>query len=225
MKKAVEQIDPIQDTAMVVEQLKTGYRHPPPLQFEDLGRPDSCLSGGGDVSHADATLKKGLLSGGRKDGKGVSRKQSMHQKIFGGGDKHKSDSNADYGQLPPQQRARRLQAKLCELEKEREKIQHSRDGLAKMKQVYTDNPKMGNPADCETQLCQYEKEIECINQQINKFHLILEEVQLQNSSVVGLAAQLKASFRRATFSVDGTAPRKTNGASVCVSFKNILPTI
>nr|CDJ82318.1 Protein TOCA-1, isoform a [Haemonchus contortus] len=62
---------------------------PPPLHFEDLGRPDSCLSGGGDGSHADATLKRGMLSGGRKDGKGVSRKQSMHQKIFGGGEKQK----------------------------------------------------------------------------------------------------------------------------------------
>ncbi|KAL6724230.1 hypothetical protein Aduo_019136 [Ancylostoma duodenale] len=88
MRKAVEQIDAVQDTAMVVEQFKTGYTYPPPLHFEDLGRPDSCLSSG-EVSHVDSTLRRGMLSGGRKDGKGVSRKQSMHQKFFGGGDKHK----------------------------------------------------------------------------------------------------------------------------------------
>ncbi|KAK6030854.1 hypothetical protein OSTOST_02999, partial [Ostertagia ostertagi] len=138
-----------------------------------------------DVSHGDATLKKGTPSGSKKDAKAVSRKQSMHQKIFGGGDKHKSDSNADYAQLPPQQRLRRIQAKLRDLEKEREKIQQSRDGLAKMKQVYTDNPKMGNPADCETQLCQYEKEIESINQQINRFRIVQEDVQLQNNHPIG----------------------------------------
>ncbi|KHJ92365.1 SH3 domain protein [Oesophagostomum dentatum] len=181
MKKAVEQINPIQDTAMVVEQFKTGYAFPPPLQFEDLGRPDTCLSSG-EVSHVDSTLKRGMLSGGRKDGKGVSRKQSMHQKFFGGGDKHKADANGDYGQLPPQQRIRRLQAKIAELEKERETRQQSRDGLAKMKQVYTDNPKMGNAADCESQLIQYEKEIESLNQQLSKFRLLLEDAQSQSGN-------------------------------------------
>ncbi|VDL74691.1 unnamed protein product [Nippostrongylus brasiliensis] len=181
MKKAVDQIDPIQDTAMVVEQFKTGYMHPAPLQFEDLGRPDNCLSGSGDVPHVESTLKKGMLGSGRKDGKGVSRKQSMHQKIFGGGDKHKVDTNSDYGQLPPQQRIRKLQAKVQELEKEREKVQQSKDGLIKMKQVYTDNPKLGNAADCDTQLGQYEKEIEALIQQITKFRGLLEDAQLQSS--------------------------------------------
>lgn len=42
-----------------------------------------------DTPHVDSTLKKGMLGAVKKDGKGVSRKQSMHQKIFGGGDKHK----------------------------------------------------------------------------------------------------------------------------------------
>ncbi|PIO66886.1 SH3 domain protein [Teladorsagia circumcincta] len=51
--------------------------------------------------------------------------------------------------------------------------------------VYTDNPKMGNPADCETQLCQYEKEIESIVQQINKLRSVLEDVQLQNNHPIG----------------------------------------
>ncbi|VDM62350.1 unnamed protein product [Angiostrongylus costaricensis] len=152
----------------------------------DLGRPDSCLSvGGGFIPHIDVTLKRSVLSGGKKDSKGVSRKQSMHQKFFGGGDKHKVDGNGDYGQLPPQQRIRRLHAKVAELEKEREKCQQSREGLVKMKQVYTANPKMGNAADCETQLCQYEKEIESINQQINKFRLLLDDVQLQNNQPLG----------------------------------------
>ncbi|KJH48391.1 hypothetical protein DICVIV_05506 [Dictyocaulus viviparus] len=158
MRKAVEQIDAVKDTAMVVEQFKTGYLQPPPLQFEDLGRPDSCLTSGKDLSQVDTTLKKGVLSGGRKDGKGVSRKQSMHQKFFGGSDRYK-DGNGDYGQLPPQQRIRRLQAKVADLEKEKEKCQQSKEGLIRMKQVYTNNPKMGNAADCETQLCQYEKEL------------------------------------------------------------------
>ncbi|KAJ1363695.1 hypothetical protein KIN20_023610, partial [Parelaphostrongylus tenuis] len=186
MKMAIEQIDPIQDTAMVVEQFKTGYMHPPPIQFEDLGRPDTCLNVGGEMQpHMDVTLKRGVLSGGKKDSKGVSRKQSMHQKFFGGGDKHKADANGDYGQLPPQQRIRRLQAKVAELEKEREKCQQSKEGLARMKQVYTDNPKMGNAADCENQLCQYEKEIESINQQINKFRLLIDDIQVQTNLPLG----------------------------------------
>lgn len=52
-------------------------------------------------------------------------------------------------------------------------------------QVYTDNPKMGNPADCDTQLGQYEKEIESIIQQIAKFRLLLEEAQQQSNQPIG----------------------------------------
>lgn len=65
-------------------------------------------------------------------------------------------------------------------------MQQSKDGLAKMKQVYTDNPKMGNPADCDTQLGQYEKEIESIIQQIAKFRLLLEEAQQQSNQPIGI---------------------------------------
>uniref|UniRef100_A0A1I7XGD1 SH3 domain-containing protein n=1 Tax=Heterorhabditis bacteriophora TaxID=37862 RepID=A0A1I7XGD1_HETBA len=186
MRKAVDQIDTEKDTAMVVEQFKTGYMRPPPFQFEDLGRPDGLINGNGDGLQVDSTLKRGMLSGGRRDAKGgVSRKQSMHQKFFGGGDKHKVEANGDYGQLPPQQRIRRLQAKINELEKEREKSLQSKDGLAKMQQVYKENPKLGNAADCESQLAQYTKEIDQINQQIVKFRTLLDDANAQNNLPLG----------------------------------------
>lgn len=45
------------------------------------------------------------------------------------------DGTSDYSSLPPQQRVRRLQAKLADMEKEREKKISSKEGVVKMQQV------------------------------------------------------------------------------------------
>ncbi|PAV77782.1 hypothetical protein WR25_24013 [Diploscapter pachys] len=178
MKRAVGQINPDHDMQMVVENLKTGYARPGPHGFEDLGDPGKVIESNGN-SQVDLTLKRGLMSGtGKKDKSatiGVSRKHSMHQKLFGGREDKKAEANGEYGSLPPQQRIRRIQVKLAELEKERDKTQQSRDGLAKMQQVYKDNPKMGNAADCDGQLIQYQREIDALSAQIKKFQKMLDE--------------------------------------------------
>ncbi|PAV85129.1 hypothetical protein WR25_04543 [Diploscapter pachys] len=178
MKRAVGQINPDHDMQMVVENLKTGYARPGPHGFEDLGDPGKVIESNGN-SQVDLTLKRGLMSGtGKKDKSatiGVSRKHSMHQKLFGGREDKKAEANGEYGSLPPQQRIRRIQAKLVELEKERDKTQQSRDGLAKMQQVYKDNPKMGNAADCDGQLIQYQREIDALSTQVKKFQKMLDE--------------------------------------------------
>lgn len=188
MRRALEVIDAPRDTAALVEQYRTGYPHPALAQFEDLGLPQDVLNGGGSGDHIDAsgsTLKRGILGGGgtakSKDGKGVSRKQSMHSKIFGGGSttsievKKNPDGTSDYSSLPPQQRVRRLQAKLAELEKEREKKIGSKEGVVKMQLVYRDNPKLGNPADCEQQIQSYAKEIDALTVTMNKLRLQLDD--------------------------------------------------
>lgn len=182
MRHNIAKIDPVRDANLVVENLKSGHPRPAPFAFEDMGNPKTFLAGGGggSIETIDSTLKKGTLLG-KKDGKGVARKQSMHQKFFGGGNNDKKDTG-DYGTLPPQQRARKLQAKISELDKEKERASQSLEGVMKMQNAYRENPKLGNPAHCEAQISQYGKEIEALNNQIQKFHIQLDEV---NSQLIG----------------------------------------
>ncbi|CAI5456379.1 unnamed protein product [Caenorhabditis angaria] len=184
MRKDIAKIDPDHDANTVVENMKSGHPRPQPYVFEDLGHPQSFM-GGGSIDNIDATLKKGTLLS-RKDGKsgggGVVRKQSMHQKFFGGNDK-KAD-NGDYGALPPQQRARKILGKITELERDREKSIQSREGVSKMQQAYRENPKLGNPNHCDPQLAQYGREIDALTSQIQKYRVLLEDVNAQLGTTV-----------------------------------------
>ncbi|CAJ0935372.1 unnamed protein product, partial [Mesorhabditis belari] len=172
MKGAISQICETRDSATVVESFRTGYKHPLPFPFEDLGRPEEILTAGPNGEPGDATLKRGMLGAPKKDGgKSVTRKQSMHQKIFGGGEKKTNDS--DYGTLPPQQRARKLQEKISELEGAMRKSAQAHDGLQRMQSTYKENPRLGNPSDCDAQIAQYAKEIDALQQQISKLTLLL----------------------------------------------------
>lgn len=171
MRTIVTSIDSEVDARLVIDTMKSGIQKPGHFIFEDLGHPEGVLHGGAPID-VEATLKKGTLLG--RNGKGVVRKQSMHQKFFGG-DK-KNDTNGDYATLPPQQRARKLVAKIAELEKERDRALQGREGVCRMQSAYRENPKMGNPNDCEPQLIQYGKEIESLSGQINRYRAILDDV-------------------------------------------------
>ncbi|CAI2355664.1 unnamed protein product [Caenorhabditis sp. 36 PRJEB53466] len=180
MRTNIAMIDPDRDARLVVETMKSGHPRPCQFTFEDLGHPQNFLGGGsavGSIDGMDATLKKGTLIG-RKDGKGVVRKQSMHQKFFGANADKKGD-NGDYGTLPPQQRARKIHAKITELEKEKERALQSKEGVSKMQNAYRENPKLGNPNDCDAQLQQYAREIDGLCNQIQKYRIMLEDVNAQ----------------------------------------------
>lgn len=194
MRADIEKIDPVRDANLVVENLKSGHPRPQPFPFEDLGNPKTFLAGGGggSVETIDSTLKMGTLMG-KKDGKGIARKQSMHQKFFGGGSNNtEKKENGDYGSLPPQQRARKILGKINELEKEKERAVQSREGVIKLQNAYKENPKLGNPENCVPQIVQYGKEIDDLSNQIHKFRITLDEVNSLLSST-GLAPSVGGS--------------------------------
>ncbi|CCD68288.1 Transducer of Cdc42-dependent actin assembly protein 1 homolog [Caenorhabditis elegans] len=186
MRRDIGLIDPSRDANLVVENMKSGHPVPQPFVFEDLGHPQdrsSFMGGGasgpaGSMDGMDATMKKGgtLMS---KNGKGVARKQSMHQKFFGGGTADKKTDSGDYGTLPPQQRARKIAGKISDLEKEKDRATQSREGVSKMQAAYRENPKLGNPSDCDAQLAQYGHEIDALSNQIQKFKILLDDVNAQ----------------------------------------------
>ncbi|KAI6231806.1 hypothetical protein M3Y95_00420200 [Aphelenchoides besseyi] len=185
MRDAVVSIDPPKDTHIVVEQKKTGYGHPDDFLFGDLGCPSKILQGNGESAvdaamHSTATLKRGQLPTVAVAGKGVTRKHSMHQRIFGGsvGSNGKSNGTvSEYGSLPPQQRCRKLEQKIQEIQSEINNREQSKAGAVKMIQVYTENPKMGSASEVAQQMKQYDKEIGTLHQQLDLYNRIYSEAQ------------------------------------------------
>ncbi|XP_061148980.1 formin-binding protein 1 isoform X15 [Syngnathus typhle] len=83
----------------------------------------------------------------------------------------------DFSHLPPEQRRKKLQGKLVELNKDIQKETDQRDALTKMKDVYVKNPQMGDAASLDPRLAELEQNIEKLQFEVQKFEGWLSEVE------------------------------------------------
>ncbi|VDO08104.1 unnamed protein product [Brugia timori] len=181
MKKAAQLISPLNDSASVVEHYRSGYAHPQPFTFEDFGSPSAIITSEGTSSVE--TMKRPTKNGSMVR---INRKPSMG--LFRGNNHSRKDGTIDFRSYPPQQRCRRLQHEIENIEKEIAKNQQSREGAAKMLQVYKDNPKLGNASDVDSEIIVYTKKCEVLNQQLAKYKAMLSEAQTELNipiSVIG----------------------------------------
>uniref|UniRef100_A0A672HGF7 Formin binding protein 1b n=1 Tax=Salarias fasciatus TaxID=181472 RepID=A0A672HGF7_SALFA len=79
--------------------------------------------------------------------------------------------------LPPEQRRKKLQGKIDELNKDIQKEMDQRDALTKMKDVYVKNPQMGDPASVDPRLSEIGQNIEKLQAEVQKFEGWLAEVE------------------------------------------------
>uniref|UniRef100_A0A4W3IUF1 Formin binding protein 1a n=1 Tax=Callorhinchus milii TaxID=7868 RepID=A0A4W3IUF1_CALMI len=79
--------------------------------------------------------------------------------------------------LPPEQRRKKLQQKIDEMNKEIQKESDQRDALTKMKDVYIKNPQMGDPSSVDPRLAEIGQNIEKLRQESQKFEAWLAEVE------------------------------------------------
>uniref|UniRef100_A0A0K0FY70 Formin-binding protein 1-like n=1 Tax=Strongyloides venezuelensis TaxID=75913 RepID=A0A0K0FY70_STRVS len=212
MNEAATSVNPEKDTDTVVEQYRTGYTYKTPASEVNFGCPSNILKTGQSAVTSDAvsdfsgaTLKRGVLSNGNnnahKNGSNkVGRKQSMHQKIFGGEGKGKQKENGTlpFSNDPPQQKLRKCQEKLDNIEKEIIKIESSKKGLQKMISVYEENPKLGDPKVVNDQLKQYDIELAHLKKEQSLFLSIMDETK----------SQLQLNL-----SIDGCTPRNPSISS------------
>ncbi|KAG7275407.1 LOW QUALITY PROTEIN: hypothetical protein CRUP_030892 [Coryphaenoides rupestris] len=77
----------------------------------------------------------------------------------------------DFSHLPPEQRRKKLQGKIDELNKEIQKEMDQRDALTKMKDVYMKNPQMGDPASVDPRLAELAMNIEKLQSEVQKFEV------------------------------------------------------
>ncbi|XP_068562717.1 formin-binding protein 1 isoform X2 [Cebidichthys violaceus] len=83
----------------------------------------------------------------------------------------------DFSHLPPEQRRKKLQGKIDELNKDIQKEMDQRDALTKMKDVYVKNPQMGDPASVDPRLSEIAQNIEKLQFEAQKFEGWLAEVE------------------------------------------------
>ncbi|XP_074976740.1 formin-binding protein 1 isoform X5 [Caretta caretta] len=114
--------------------------------------------------HCFRSLKRGLSL------KLITLNTQVWNLIEGGGPE-------DFSNLPPEQRRKKLQQKVDELNKDIQKEMDQRDALTKMKDVYIKNPQMGDAASVDHKLAELGQNMEKLRLEAQKFEGWLAEVE------------------------------------------------
>ncbi|XP_029299963.1 formin-binding protein 1 homolog isoform X13 [Cottoperca gobio] len=170
MTKAAESIEPTTDSKQVVESFKSGFEPPGDVDFEDYGQA------------MKRTVSETSLSNSREAKEAKEAKERPAGKSKGKlwpfiKNKNKGSGPEDFSHLPPEQRRKKLQGKLDDLNKDIQKEMDQRDALTKMKDVYVKNPQMGDPASVDPRLSEIGQNIEKLQFEAQKFEGWLAEVE------------------------------------------------
>ncbi|XP_061912985.1 formin-binding protein 1 homolog isoform X23 [Entelurus aequoreus] len=169
MTSAAGSIEPKTDSKQVVESYKSGFEPPGDVEFEDYGQAmtrtasDTSLTNSRDGKERPTGKSKGKLW------PFIKNKNKLSLKLGSGPE--------DFSHLPPEQRRKKLQAKLDDLNKDIQKEMDQRDALTKMKDVYVKNPQMGDPASVDPRLAEIAQNIEKLQFDVQKFEGWLAEVE------------------------------------------------
>nr|XP_020730460.1 formin-binding protein 1 isoform X17 [Odocoileus virginianus texanus] len=169
--KAAESIDPKNDSQLVVEAYKSGFEPPGDIEFEDYTQPMKRTVSDNSLSNSRGEGKSELKFGGKSKGKlwPFIKKNKLSLKL--------GATPEDFSNLPPEQRRKKLQQKVDELNKEIQKEMDQRDAITKMKDVYLKNPQMGDPGSLDHKLAEVSQNIEKLRLEAQKFEAWLAEVE------------------------------------------------
>ncbi|XP_074187281.1 formin-binding protein 1 isoform X16 [Rhinolophus sinicus] len=196
--KAAESIDQKNDSQLVIEAYKSGFEPPGDIEFEDYTQPMKRTISENSLSNSRGEGKAELKFGGKSKGKlwpfikknkspkqqkeplshrfneFMTSKPKIHcfRSLKRGG-----AAPEDFSNLPPEQRRKKLQQKVDELNKDIQKEMDQRDAITKMKDVYLKNPQMGDPASLDHKLTEVSQNIEKLRLEAQKFEAWLAEVE------------------------------------------------
>ncbi|XP_065710085.1 formin-binding protein 1 isoform X10 [Patagioenas fasciata] len=196
--KAAESVDHKSDSQMVIEAFKSGFEPPGDIDFEDFTQPmkrtisESSLSnsrGDGKSEPKFGSKSKGKLWPFIKKNKSPKQQKEPLSHRFNEFMTSKPKIHCfrslkrggagpeDFSNLPPEQRRKKLQQKVDELNKDIQKEMDQRDALTKMKDVYIKNPQMGDAASVDHRLAELGQNIEKLRLEVQKFEGWLAEVE------------------------------------------------
>ncbi|XP_036604869.1 formin-binding protein 1 isoform X7 [Trichosurus vulpecula] len=169
--KAAESIDQKNDSQLVIEAYKSGFEPPGDIEFEDYTQPMKRTISETSLSNSRGDSKTELKFAGKSKGKlwPFIKKNKLSLKLGAGPE--------DFSNLPPEQRRKKLQQKVDELNKEIQKEMDQRDAITKMKDVYVKNPQMGDPGSLDHKLIEVGQNIEKLRLEVQKFEAWLTEVE------------------------------------------------
>ncbi|KAJ8734146.1 hypothetical protein PYW07_014697 [Mythimna separata] len=175
METAANSINEKEDTKLVIDRYKSGFVPPEDFSFEAASGADTTDSA---TSHHHPpnhfTAARGTVSGNK------IKKRGGLLAIFSSNKNNMSmDGKEDYSDLPPNQKKKKLQAKVAELSKQVAQEQAAMEGLMKMKGVYETSPALGDPMTVEGQLNECCDKLKKLRAQLNKFEELLAEANSQ----------------------------------------------
>ncbi|XP_042340530.1 thyroid hormone receptor interactor 10b isoform X1 [Plectropomus leopardus] len=153
-------IDEKQDSILFIEQHKSGFERPADVEFEDY-------SHGIKPATSDSSLNP----------------PKVRAKLWPFSKKHKTSHAEkqmpppaeDFSHLPPEQRKKRLQSKIDDINKDLQREQDQSEALEKMKGVYEHNPQMGDPSSLEPQISETAQNIGRLKGELAKYEAWLSE--------------------------------------------------
>ncbi|XP_048200807.1 formin-binding protein 1 isoform X4 [Perognathus longimembris pacificus] len=169
--KAAESIDQNRDSQLVIEAYKSGFEPPGDIEFEDYTQPMKRTVSDNSLSNSRGEGKPELRLAGKAKGKlwPFIKKNKLSLKL--------GSTPEDFSNLPPEQRRKKLQQKVDDLNREIQKEMDQRDAITKMKDVYLKNPQMGDPASLDHKLTEVTQNIEKLRFEAQKFEAWLAEVE------------------------------------------------
>ncbi|XP_017348134.2 formin-binding protein 1 isoform X16 [Ictalurus punctatus] len=178
--RAAESIEAKTDSAQVVESYKSGFEPPGDVEFEDYGQAmkrtvseTSLTNSRPDIKPEKPSKSKTKLWPFKKNKlslKLISLNAHVRNLIEGA-------TPEDFSHLPPEQRRKKLQAKIDDINKDIQKELDQKDALTKMKDVYVKNPQMGDPSSVDPRLAEIGLHIDKLQAELQKFEGWLAEVE------------------------------------------------
>ncbi|XP_031434193.1 formin-binding protein 1 homolog isoform X20 [Clupea harengus] len=169
MTKAAESIEAKGDSKQVVDSYKSGFEPPGDVEFEDYGQAMKKAVSETSLSNSRGETKSEKSS--KRPGKlwPFIKKNKLSLKLGSGPE--------DFSHLPPEQRRKKLQAKIDDINKDIQKEMDQRDALTKMKDVYIKNPQMGDPTSLDPRLSEIAVNVDKLQAEAQKFDGWLAEVE------------------------------------------------
>ncbi|XP_075041314.1 formin-binding protein 1 isoform X17 [Mixophyes fleayi] len=175
--KSAESINEKQDSQTVIEAFKSGFEPPGDVDFEDFTQSMKRTVSDTSLTNTRADGKADPKVPGKSRGKlwPFIKKNKLSLKLCFGF--HQGATPEDFSNLPPEQRRKKLQQKVDELNKDIQKEIDQRDALTKMKDVYMKNPQMGDAASVTQKLSEIGSNIDKLRAEVQKFESWLAEVE------------------------------------------------
>ncbi|XP_073449222.1 formin-binding protein 1-like isoform X3 [Aquarana catesbeiana] len=173
MVQAAKSVDERRDSQIVVDCFKSGFEPPVDYPFEDYSLHIYRTVSDGTIS----TPKQEVM---RNDPKITMGKAKGKLWLFGKKPKwslRMGPSLEDFSHLPPEQRRKKLQQRIDELNRELQKEIDQKEALNKMKDVYEKSPQMGDPSSLQPKIAETMSNIEKLRMEIHKNEAWLSEVE------------------------------------------------